>query len=126
MLGSGLTVDEIALVQGAADIDMVWMQEMPQQETILARGELRGRLESAERALRNSTAHSVEVAAARLPKGQIPVVAVATGTKVVPVAAMKSGPSGKPLPVAVREQPATFVLSRSDGTPMLVTPNARN
>ncbi|HSD90679.1 MAG TPA: hypothetical protein VLB44_24310 [Kofleriaceae bacterium] len=116
MVGSGLTLDEIALIQGAADIDMTWMREMPQQETILAKGEVRGRLESAEKAIRNQTAHSVQVAAAQLADGRIPVPKVTPDTRVVPVTAMKSGPSGRPLPVATatwRRQPIT--LGRSDG-----------
>jgi hypothetical protein len=96
MLGSGLTMDEIALIQGAADIDMTWLrQEAPSQETILARGEMRGRLESAERAVRDGTAHSLEVALAKLPNGKLPVAKI-TG-QVVPVAALKSGPQGRPL-----------------------------
>jgi len=98
MQSSGLTRDEIDLIQGVADLDMVWLQEAPSQETILARGQVRGRLESAERAIRNGTAHSLEVAVAALPKGKIPAAKLEVGTPVVPIAAMKSGPKGRPLP----------------------------
>lgn len=80
MLGSGLTLEEIAMVQGAADIDIGWMP--PAEATILARGELRGRLETAERALRDGTRHSLNVAASRLPNGRVPQVAVSD--RVVP------------------------------------------
>ena len=106
MQSSGLTRDEIDLIQGVADLDMVWLQEAPNQETILARGEVRGRLESAERAIRKGTAHSLEVAVAALPKGKIPEAKLSAGTKVVPIAALKSGPKGRPLP------PATFAQRR--------------
>lgn len=85
MLGSGLTLEEIAMVQGVADIDIGWMP--PAEATILARGELRGRLETAERALRDGTRHSLNIATARLPDGRVPHVAV--GDRVVPERAMK-------------------------------------
>lgn len=85
MLGSGLTLEEIAMVQGVADIDVRWM---PREEaTILARGELRGRLETAERALRDGTRHSLDVATSRLPDGRVPRVTV--GNRVVPETAKK-------------------------------------
>ena len=96
MVGSGLTSDEIDLIQGAADIDMVWLQrEAPNQEAILARGEMRGRLESAETALRTGTTHSLVVATKDLPNGAIPTPKISG--KVVPVAARTSGPKGRPL-----------------------------
>jgi hypothetical protein len=68
MLSSGLTEEEIALVQGAVDI-RVQMQFEEQREIQLASmiGEVRGKLESAEAALRQATAHGLEVAVARLP-----------------------------------------------------------
>lgn len=97
MEGSGLTMDEINLIQGAADIDMVWLQEAPNQETILAKGEVRGRLESAEQALRAGTKHSLEVAVAALPNGKVPNAKIAAGEKVVPATAMTSRASGRPL-----------------------------
>jgi len=99
MQSSGLTRDEINLVQGAADIDYTWLQEAPNEQVILAKGEVRGRLESAERALRDNTSHSLAVAVKALPNGKIPVATKGLAP-VVPAAAMKSGPSGRPLPVA--------------------------
>jgi hypothetical protein len=104
MQSSGLTRDEIDLIQGVADLDMVWLQEAPSQETILARGQVRGRLESAERAIRNGTAHSLEVAVAALPNGKVPEAKLAAGAKVVPIAALESGPKGRPLPTVTFAQ----------------------
>ncbi len=76
MVGSGLTVDEIAMVQGAMEWSGNWQYE--QTNTILAesRGQVRGRLEVAERALRDGTARSLEVASAKLPNGRVPVATV--------------------------------------------------
>ena len=95
MASSGLTQEEIALVQGAMEWDMSW-QIRPDtnidETTILARGQVRGRLETAERALRDGTKHSLEVAASRLQNGKLPaLVKVAPGMKVL----------SKPLPVAL-------------------------
>jgi len=100
MVGSGLTADEISLVQGAMDFDTIRVQrELRQAQladvqalngTIVARAEVRGRLETAERALKIGNAHSLEVATAHLPNGKLPVVA-ATG-KVIPKEALRSGP----------------------------------
>jgi hypothetical protein len=67
MASSGLTIEEIAMVQGAMDIDYTWMQkEAPNAEIVLARGQVRGRLETAVTALTANTAHSLTVAAGRL------------------------------------------------------------
>ena len=78
-------------MQGAMDIDYSWMRrngEVPQfilaqqannNEQLIARGQVRGRLETAERALRDGTAHSLGVSAQRLPKGHVPEVAVVHG-----------------------------------------------
>jgi hypothetical protein len=69
MATSGLTIEEIAMVQGAMDIDYSWMiQQGEQQQTILARGQVRGRLETAVTALGNGTQHSLQVQATRLAK----------------------------------------------------------
>lgn len=88
MAASGLTHDEIAMVQGAMDIDYTWMRDLDepdiaptnappmlaraadsakQAESLAARAQARGRLESAERALRDGTRHALvaAVAAAR-------------------------------------------------------------
>lgn len=117
MVGSGLTPDEISLVQGAMDLDMTWMRNESQEvilangqriqlngvqnnNAIVAKAEIRGRLETAERVLKDGTAHSLDVAAARLPNGKVPTVAV-TG-KVIPKPALKSGPQFPHAPVAVR------------------------
>lgn len=115
MVGSGLTLDEISLVQGAMDLDMTWMsKESPElilangrriqlqtnnnNNAIAAKAEIRGRLETAERVLKNGTAHSLDVATARLPKGKLPAVAV-TG-KVIPKTALRSGPQFPHAPIA--------------------------
>lgn len=124
MEGSGLTMDEINLIQGAADIDMVWLQEVPNQETILARGEVRGRLESAEQALRAGTQHSLEVAVATLPNGTVPDAKIAAGEKVVPAAAMTSHATGRPLPaIAAVAQPRWRRVSRYSMGSIQLTPN---
>lgn len=79
MMQSGLTIEEIAMVQGAMDIDFAWLnREFPQQETILARGQVRGRLETAERALRDGTSHSLQVAKARLKQRPVRPVLYST------------------------------------------------
>lgn len=84
MLGSGLTGEEIAMVQGVMEIGMQWQLEQPDrpepsETTILARARIRGRLETAVRALRDNTAHSLEVAATQLPAHRVPVVGVVRG-----------------------------------------------
>lgn len=119
MVGSGLTPDEISLVQGAMDIDMTWMHRettevilangqrvklQPNGEepnnAIVAKAEIRGRLETAERVLKDGTAHSLDVAVKQLPKGKLPAVTV-TG-KVIPATALTSGPQFPHAPVAAR------------------------
>jgi len=123
MQSSGLTRDEINLVQGAADIDYTWLQEAPNENVILARGEVRGRLESAERALRDGTSHSLAVAVKALPHGKIPVASIGKGAPVVPAAALKSGPSARPLPVATIAQPRWRRSPRIDLQSIQITPN---
>jgi hypothetical protein len=114
MVGSGLTLDEIDLVQGAMDLDMTWMRnetgevilanggrvELAPNKAIVARAEIRGRLETAERALKVGTAQSLSVATAHLPNGKLPAVRV-TGS-VVPPRALRSGPRFPHAPVAAR------------------------
>lgn len=99
MTGSGLTRDEIAMVQGAMDIDYAWMrqpsepsnagpilgraEEALRAESLAARAQARGRLESAERALRDGTRHALARAAAMPASGDLPrvtSVAVTTST----------------------------------------------
>lgn len=70
MLGSGLTQQEIALVQGAMNISFEWMEvEQPQErEHILAgKAAVRAKLEVAEMALRDNTATSLATIARRVP-----------------------------------------------------------
>lgn len=71
MLSSGLTLDEINMVQGIARIDYSWIEKSVPVETgatILAgQAEARGKIESVEVALRDNTAHALEKAAARVP-----------------------------------------------------------
>ncbi|NVB80651.1 MAG: hypothetical protein HOV81_19810 [Kofleriaceae bacterium] len=98
MVGSGLTVDEIAMVQGAMEWSMNWQERETEMILAESRGQVRGRLEVAERALRDGTARSLEVAATRLPNGRIPVAKV-TGA-VLPVAALKSKAPVAATPVA--------------------------
>lgn len=114
MVGSGLTTDEISLVQGAMDLDMTWMNrqngemilanggriQVQPDTAVVARAEIRGRLETAERVMTNGTAHSLDVATAQLPNGKLPIVTV-TG-KVIPKTALRSGPLFPHKPVAAR------------------------
>jgi hypothetical protein len=123
MQRSGLTRDEINLIQGVADIDYMWMEQVPNEATILARGQVRGRLESAERALRDNTNHSIEVAVAALPNGKVPAIKVAADTKVVPAAALTSGPSGRPLQAVRIVQPRFRRARQFDVSSFQLSPN---
>jgi hypothetical protein len=71
MLSSGLTLDEINLVQGIARIDYGWMNREIQIEganVILAgKAQVRGKIESVEMALRDNTKTSLVIAQKRLP-----------------------------------------------------------
>ncbi len=71
MLASGLTQEEIALVQGAMDLPSMRLEVTPDYELVEARAEVRGRLDTAERALAQNTAHGLDVAMARLPSGAL-------------------------------------------------------
>jgi hypothetical protein len=73
MAQSGLTIEEIAMVQGAMDIDYSWMRVEESQETILANGQVRGRLETAVTALSSSTNYNVQLAAKRLGKQRLTI-----------------------------------------------------
>lgn len=104
MLSSGLTEQEIAMVQGAMNISMTWMpEENPEHERIFAgRAAVRAKLEIAEIALRDNTAASLAAAAKRLD-GQ-KVVALASMPihgAVVPAAAIPA-PGVVQLPPRVR------------------------
>lgn len=99
MDGSGLTRDEIAMVQGAMDIDYSWMNEgngvpmlagareqpfiqqietQKRAEALAARAQARGRLETAERALRDGTKHALAEAAAAPARSRTSRPAIAT------------------------------------------------
>ncbi|GEM_PF-3114131 len=71
MLSSGLTLDEINMVQGIARIDYGWMKRDIQLEganVILAgKAQVRGKIESVETALRDNTGTSLAVAKQGLP-----------------------------------------------------------
>jgi hypothetical protein len=82
MLTSGLTRDEIILVQGAADLDYGQFQIQFSSESSLiaaAHDEVKNRVRIAEAQLRAQTANSLEVAFAALP--QALEVAARTGAK---------------------------------------------
>ncbi len=64
MLGSGLTEAEIAMVQGA----LTPGEERAMMNALFASAEVHGRLQMAETALRDGTAHSLDVAATKLPR----------------------------------------------------------
>jgi hypothetical protein len=107
MLASGLTQEEIALVQGAANIDFTWMQEQP-MNLQLAQGtaEVRGKLETAEMALRQGTAHGLEVALARLPAKQAPeqLAMSPVHDKAVPKSAIPAPVAPAPMPAVVLQR----------------------
>lgn len=91
MLGSGLTQEEISLVQGAMNISMDWMPVEESGSSILAgTAAVRAKLEIAEIALRDNTAASLATAAKRLPAAASPDALVATAIqgKVVPASAV--------------------------------------
>lgn len=71
MLSSGLTLDEINMVQGIARIDYGWMRREIQIEganQILAgKAQVRGKIESVETALRDNTGTSLALARKKLP-----------------------------------------------------------
>lgn len=68
MLGSGLTPDEITLIQGVMDLNTQWIINV-EDETILARAQVRGRLETAQRVLQVRKPAPVR-------NGKLPTVAV--------------------------------------------------
>jgi hypothetical protein len=92
MAQSGLTIEEIAMVQGAMDIDYSWMPVQETTQTILAQGQVRGRLETAVTALDGGTNHSVQVAAQRLGKRPITVKLSAQPREIRRVAATANAP----------------------------------
>jgi hypothetical protein len=68
MATSGLTIEEIAMVQGAMEFDYSQFQVEPNQQPILARGQVRGRIEMAVTALTKDTKQSIELVANQLAK----------------------------------------------------------
>jgi hypothetical protein len=92
MAQSGLTIEEIAMVQGAMDIDYSWMPVQETTQTILAQGQVRGRLETAVTALNGGTNHSVQVAAKRLGKRPITVKLAAQPRAIRTVAEAANAP----------------------------------
>jgi len=98
MAQSGLTIEEIAMVQGAMEIDYSWMRVEANEQTILAQGQVRGRLETAVTALAGATNHSVEVAAKRLGKRPITV----KRANVLPARAIRTVADGANAPILQR------------------------
>ncbi len=109
MLGSGLTIEEISLVQGAMNVDFGWMQDHEEGSQLLAaRAEVRGKLEASEIALRDNTAGSLTNAMRRLPPRQQPEALAATPVRgaVIPKVAMPK------VAIAPVQPPSTIVLRR--------------
>ena len=75
ILGSGLTQEEVALVQGALTIDEErWMRRAENAQQ-LAIAKVSGKLEMVEAALRSATPTSLALAAKRLPAVPVAVLA---------------------------------------------------
>ena len=110
MLGSGLTQEEISLVQGAMNISMDWMPVEQEGSSILAgTAAVRAKLEIAEISLRDNTAASLAKATKRLPANAHPeaLVAMSIHGAVVPATAI-------PTVVLQAVQPS-FKLTRRAG-----------
>ncbi len=110
MLSSGLTMDEINLVQGAMNISMDWMpieEEVPQEHILAGKAAVRAKLEVAEMALRDNTAASLTQIAGKLP-GKLTLAQLASSPvkgQVVPAAAI-------PKPVVLSIVPQRRVMMR--------------
>lgn len=78
MLGSGLTRDEIIMIQGIADISYNFKPrlEQPRQVITAQRERVRGRLETAQAALRKDERESLKTMSAVIP-GRVPAIQVA-------------------------------------------------
>lgn len=110
MLSSGLTIDEINLVQGAMNISMDWMpieEEQPQEHILAGKAAVRAKLEVAEMALRDNTAGSLAAIARGLPAKATLAQLASTPVSgaVVPAAAI-------PKPVALRIVPQRRAVLR--------------
>jgi hypothetical protein len=70
MMASGLTIEEIAMVQGVPEFNYGQLQFQVEStnQVILAKGQMRGRIDMAVAALGKDSEHSVNVAATRLAK----------------------------------------------------------
>jgi len=68
MATSGLTIEEIAMVQGAMELDYSMFQQVETNQIIMARGQVRGRVEMAVTALNKDTNQSLQIASTRLAK----------------------------------------------------------
>ncbi len=78
MLGSGLTHDEIVMIQGIADFSNNFQINVEQPQLIVAQRErVRGRLETAQAALRKDSTDSLKRVIAALPQHRVPTVKVA-------------------------------------------------
>jgi hypothetical protein len=129
MLSSGLTQPEIAMVQGAADIDFGQYQlEAVNTQLAAAKAEVRGKLETAEVALAAGTASGLVAASEQLGHRHVGELAIAKITgKVVPKPALPFAQGGVADAPAT---PASVVLStlssrraRFRGQPIVFTPN---
>ncbi len=77
MLGSGLTHDEIVMIQGIADITYNFkVKEQPTDVITAQRERVRGRLETAHAALEKDQRDSLKAATLVLPQHRVPVVKV--------------------------------------------------
>ena len=78
MVGSGLTHDEIVMIQGIADINYgpLFKIEQPANVITAQRERVRGRLETAQAALRKDQRDSLTAATLVLPQHRVPVVKV--------------------------------------------------
>jgi len=90
MLGSGLTQEEISLVQGAMNVSLDWMPSEEGSSILAGTAAVRAKLEIAEIALRDNTATSLATAHKRLPANTPPeqLVAMAIHGTVVPATAI--------------------------------------
>lgn len=82
MVGSGLTHDEIVMIQGAADLSNIRFEPreliQPKREIITAQRErVRGRLEMAQTALRKDLRTSLQAASNALPQHRVPAIRTA-------------------------------------------------
>ena len=104
MAQSGLTIEEITMVQGVMELDYSWMPVQENAQTILAQGQVRGRLETAATALADGTNHSVQVATKRL--GKRPLTVKFAPQPAQPTAAFATAQPAQPTAAFATAQPA--------------------